>query len=431
MIDPAAIRTTRLPNGLTLITERIPTVRSASVGVWARTGARDEPAELNGISHFVEHMLFKGTATRSNRDIAFAIDAMGGQLDAFTSKEMVSYWAQVLDEHLPDAFALLADLVRNARFDAGDAEREREVILEEIAAAEDDPEDLLFESFLARFWPDQPMGRPILGTRDTVRCLTADQLRAHVAALGPGDLVVSAAGNLEHEPLVDLVGNAFGDLPAGAARPPRQAPRSAPHLMVLERQELEQVQLYVACEAPRMADEGRYTAHLMNALLGGGVSSRLFQRIREERGLAYSVYSSISSYSDTGYLMVSAGTRPATAATVVELILAELDDLRARPIGNDELLRMQDHLKGALMLSLENTFGRMANLARQEIAFGRTSSLDEILAGIDAVTVDAVHAMAGRLFGPDGLSIGLIARPDAAAKLRARLAPLASGRAPS
>lgn len=415
------IRSTRLPSGLALITERIPTVRSVSVGVWARLGSRDEPAEVNGISHFVEHMLFKGTATRSNRDIAFAIDAMGGQLDAFTSKETVSYWAQVLDEHLPDAFALLADLVRNPRLDATDTEREREVILEEIAAAEDDPEDLLFESFLGEFWPQQSMGRPILGTPATVRSLTPEQLREHLVALGPESLVVAAAGNLEHERVHELVAGAFGDLPAGPVRPPRVRPRCHPHLLVIERQELEQVQLYVASEAPPSTDPQRYCAHVLNALLGGGVSSRLFQRIREERGLAYSVYSSIAGYSDTGYLMVSAGTRPATAATVIELVLEELERLQATPITGDELRRMQDHLKGALMLSLENTLGRMSNLARQEIAFGRPFSLDEIIAGIEAVTVESVHEVARRIFGSGTLSVGLIARPGAAADLRRQL----------
>lgn len=423
MIDPAAIRRSRLDNGLTVISERIETVRTVSLGVWSTRGSRDEAPERNGITHFVEHMLFKGTATRSNRDIAFETDAMGGQLDAFTSKESTAYWAQVLDEALPQAFDLLADLVRHPRLDPDDVEREREVILEEIAEAEDDPEDLLYESFHERFWAGHPMGRPILGTPATVGSFSQPMIQETVESVAPGDLMIAAAGNLQHEQLEALAREAFGHLPARPAGPERIAPRACPHLMILEREQLEQVQLYVACVAPPIDDPERYSVHLLNTLLGGGVSSRLFQVIREERGLAYSIYSSVAPYSDCGYLMVSAGTRPTNAALVVELILEQLGALRAEPITADELHRMKDHLKGALMLSLENTFGRMANLARQQTAFGRTFSLDEILAGIDAVTVESVLAAAQRLFGPDGaLSVGMIARRDVAEELRRQFA---------
>ncbi len=422
MIDPSAIRRTTLENGLMLVSERISTVRSASIGVWVKMGSRDESEALNGVTHFLEHMLFKGTLSRNTRQIAVAIDSMGGQLDAFTSRENACYYAMVLDEHLADALDLLADLVTNPRLNPEELERERGVVLEEIASAEDDPEDLLFETFLSRFWSGHPMGRPILGTRDTVRSFTPDLLRHQVRAIAPGDLLVAAAGNLHHEELEALVREHFGALPELESTRERVAPSCQPHFTIIPSRDLEQVQLYVACEAPSTAEPVRYGAHVFNTLLGGSVSSRLFQSIREERGLAYSVYSSLSGYSDTGYLWISAGTGPESVPLVFELIVQELDRLRQEPIAPDELARVKEHLKGGLMLSLENTFGRMANLARQEMTFGRTFSLDEILAGIDAVSIDDVQSIANRLFDPSTLSAGLIARRQVADELRSRYA---------
>lgn len=418
MIDPAAIRVSRLDSGLTLITERIPTVRSASIGFWVQRGSRDEPEDRNGIAHFVEHMLFKGTSTRSNRDIAFAIDAMGGQLDAFTSKELTSYWAQVLDEQLPAAFELLADLVQRPRFDPDEMERERRVILEEIAAAEDDPEDVLFERFQARLWGDNPMGRPILGTVETVSEMSTDMLHEYLRGLRAGDLLVAAAGNLEHEVVEQLAAEWITDIAPGPAQRLRVAPSPHPHVEVIDREGLEQTHLYLACEAPSGASPDRYTVHLLNTILGGSVSSRLFQSIRERHGLAYSVYSVSSGYSDCGYLSVHASTRPENAERVVELALEDLRLLREELVPDEELRRMKDHLKGGLMLGLENTFGRMANLARQQIGFGRTFGLDEILGGIESVTAVAIRELAARLFAEERLAVGAIARPEAATGLR-------------
>lgn len=419
MTESPDLRISRLDSGLTLLSERIPTVRSASVGFWLRRGSRDEPAHRNGVTHFVEHMLFKGTATRSNRDIAFAIDAMGGQLDAFTSKELTAYWAQVLDEQLPAAFELLADLVQNPRFDPEEMERERGVILEEIAAAADDPEDVLFERFQERFWEGHAMARPILGTVESVAAMDADMLHEYLRGLSAGDLVVAAAGNLEHGQLEDLVARWLGDIPPEEApRPERIPPACRPHMEVLEREGLEQTHLYLASEGVPADSPDRFTLNLLNTLLGGSVSSRLFQSIREEHGLAYSVYSAASGYSDSGYLMVNASTRPDNASRVIELALEELRRLRHEPVTEDELQRMKDHLKGGVMLGLENTFARMANLARQQIAFGRIFGLDEILDGIDAVSAEQVQALASELFAEERLSVGAIARPDAAAVLR-------------
>jgi predicted Zn-dependent peptidase len=409
-------------NRLTLLTERIPTVRSASIGIWVKRGSRDEPQQHNGVAHFVEHMLFKGTSTRSARDIALEIDAMGGQLDAFTSHELAGYYAQVLDERLSDAFDLLADLICNPRFEAAEMERERGVILEEIASAEDDPEDVLFESFLRGFWKEHPMGRPILGTPETVGRMRTEDLRDCVDAVGAADIVVTAAGNLDHEHMRQLIGERLSGMGSEARTAKRTQPKAHAHVRVLERQQLEQVQLYVACEAPSGRDGDRFAAQVLNALLGGTVSSRLFQSIREERGLAYSVYSTMAPYSDTGYLLVSAGTRPPHVEQVVSLILEETRRLQQLQVTDEELARVKAHLKGSLVLSLEGTSGRMAALARAEINFGRVFELERVLEGIDAVGPDDVRRIARRLFAGE-LSAGFIARRDAAEKLRSIYEP--------
>ncbi len=413
----ARSRRTIFDNRLTLLTERIPTVRSASIGIWVKRGSRDEPASHNGVAHFVEHMLFKGTSTRDARDIAFEIDAIGGQLDAFTSHELAGYYAQVLDERLPDAFDLLADLICNPRFDAEEMERERGVILEEIASAQDDPEDVLFESFHRGFWAGNPMGRPILGTPETVARMQTEDLRSFVDAIAAADIVVTAAGNLEHEEMQGLIAERLTVRATETSTSVRERPSACAHVHVLEREQLEQVQLYVACEAPSGRHADRFGVQVLNALLGGTVSSRLFQSIREERGLAYSVYSTLAAYSDTGYLLISAGTRPQHVEQVVSLIVQETRRLQEQLISADELERVKAHLKGSLVLSLEGTSGRMAALARAEINFGRVFDLERVLDGIDAVVREDVCRIAGRLFGGE-LSLGFIARRDVAERLR-------------
>jgi len=419
MFDPAAIRVRRFDNGLTLLTERITTVRSASVGIWVKRGSRDERPEQNGVAHFVEHMLFKGTADRSPRQIAVEIDSMGGNVDAFTAHELSGYYAQALDERLPEAFGLLADLTTAPCFDPEELDRERGVILEEIAGAEDDPEDVLFEAFQRRFWDGHSLARPILGTPETVSGFDRDDLCGWMNAIGAADMVVSAAGNLDHDAVADLVAERLGDLPAGTPRSPRMAPSITPHVQTIKR-DVEQVQLYIAGPGPSLADDDRFAAYLLNTMLGGGVSSRLFQTIREERGLVYNVYSSVASYSDTGYVWIGAGTRPQSADVVLDLIEVELRRLCDEPLQAPELARTKDQVKAGLMLSLEQTFGRMANLARQEIGFGRTFSLDEILEAIDGVDVEDIRRCAQRLFaGP--LSAGCVGGSDAIDELQKAL----------
>lgn len=422
MVNTGTIRRTVLDNGLTLVTERIQTVRSASLGIWVRSGSRSEPIDKAGVTHFIEHMLFKGTQRRTAREIAIAMDAMGGHLDAFTSKEGACYYAKILDERLDGALELLSDIVLNPRFDAAEMERERRVILEEIAATEDDPEDFLHESFLGAFWKDHPLGRPILGNRDSVERLDEEDLRRHFRfAYDPANLVIAAAGNLEHEAVLDRVREEFDQLGPGSGPPESEPPRPHQHFHVLERTDLEQAHVCLGTTAPSRLDDQRYACFLLNTVLGGSVSSRLFQTIREEHGLAYSVYSHMSGYSDAGYLYLYAGTRPQAVPRLLELTIGELRELREVRVDDGELERAKRHLKGNLMLSLENTAARMTNLARQEIQSGERYRLDEIIERIDAVSSEDLQELARRLFDDEVLSVNLLVRRDLADGLRTEL----------
>ncbi len=418
-----AVQRTELENHLIVVTERVPAVRSASLGVWVKIGSRFENPEQAGISHFIEHMLFKGTADRSAKEIAFRIDSMGGQLDAFTTKEHACYYANVLDVHVEDAFELLSDIVLNPLFEAGDMERERAVILEELAAVEDAPEELLWEEFIATFWLDHPLGIPVLGTKETIASLSCEDLRAFFQrAYEPANVVVAAAGHLDHDEVMDFVAGRFGGLENHSVLPESSPPRPFQHFRILRKEELEQVHVAVGCPAPPAAEQSRYAAFLLNAVLGGSISSRLFQRIREEHGLAYSVYSALETYADAGCFWIYAGTRADAAATVLDLIIEELGVLRELPVPADELLRMKENLKGNVVLGLESTAGRMSTLAQQEIYFGRTFDVDEIIAGIDAVDAAEVQQLARQLFADDGISVDLLAQRDTADKLARRFA---------
>jgi predicted Zn-dependent peptidase len=405
-------------NRLVLVTERVPTVRSATLGIWVKMGSRFEAPDQAGISHFIEHMLFKGTRTRTARQIAFAIDAMGGQLDAFTSKEQACYYANVLDVHVGDAFELLADIVLEPLFDAAEMERERAVILEELAAVDDSPEELLWEEFSRTFWLDHPLGIPVLGSRETVEALAREDLAAFFRrAYEPANVVIAASGNLEHEELERYVAERFGALTNRAAATELSAPRPFQHFRILGKEELEQVHVAVGCPAPAATDARRYAVFVLNAVLGGSVSSRLFQRIREEQGLAYNVYSALETYFDAGCIWIYAATRPDAAVTVLELILEELAVLSELPVPGEELSRMKENLKGNVMLGLESTAGRMSSLAQQEIYFGRAYDMDEIIAGIDSVSAEPVQALARELFRDEGIAVDLLARRQVAAEL--------------
>jgi predicted Zn-dependent peptidase len=395
-----------LDNGLRILTEPMSEVRSVSIGVWLARGSRHESAEDGGIAHFVEHMLFKGTATRSAEDIAQAIDSIGGQLDAFTAKEYASYYIKVLDEHLPLAIDILADIVRNPAFNPDDVEREKKVVVEEIKMVEDTPDDLVHEIFTQGFWENHPLGRPILGVRETVESFSAPLLRDYFArSYTAPNLIVSAAGNLEHQRLRELVEAKFGSLPAVAAVSDEQPPSVVPRVLIRNK-ELEQSHVCLGVSSyPQNHDErDRYASYLLNTLLGGSMSSRLFQNIREKRGLAYAVFSGLSAYRDAGSFTVYAGCANDAVGEVIDLVVEELRGVKLAPVPAAELQRAKDHLKGSLMLSLENTASRMSHLARQEIYFERHFGLDDTLQGIERVTVADIQRVAADLFRNGSMS---------------------------
>ena len=379
-------------------------VRSISIGVWLTRGSRDETAERGGIAHFVEHMLFKGTGTRSAEDIAQAIDSIGGQLDAFTAKEYASYYIKVLDEHLPLAIDILADIVRNPAFSPEDLEREKKVGLEEIKMVEDTPDDLVHELFTQGFWENHPLGRPILGTRDTVESFTAGLLRNYFGGVyTAGNLIVSAVGNLEHDRVRELVAEKFGSLAAAGEQAVDDVPTVVPKILVRNK-ELEQSHVCLGVGSYQQNHADRYASYVLNTLLGGSMSSRLFQNVREKRGLAYAVFSGLSAYRDAGSFTIYAGCANEAVGEVIDLCVEELRGVKKAPVPDSELQRSKDHLKGSLMLSLENTASRMSHLARQEIYFDRQFGLDETLIGIERVTTEDVQRVAADLFRNGSLS---------------------------
>jgi len=387
-----------LDNGLRVITERMTQVRSVSIGVWLTRGSRDETADKSGIAHFVEHMLFKGTGTRTAEDIAQQIDSIGGQLDAFTAKEYASYYIKVLDEHLPLAMDILSDIVRNPAFGPDDLEREKKVVVEEIKMVEDTPDDLVHEIFTQGFWENHPLGRPILGTRETVESFGAELLRDyHRKTYNPRNLIVSAVGNLEHDRVRELVEAKFGSLAPVDAPFTDEIPRVVPKT-VIRNKELEQSHVCVGVSSYPQNHDDRYSSYVLNTLLGGSMSSRLFQNVREKRGLAYAVFSGLSAYRDAGSFTIYAGCANEAVGEVIDLVVEELRTVKNSPVPDTELQRSKDHLKGSLMLSLENTASRMSHLARQEIYFDRQFGLDETLQGIEKVTAEEVQRVANDLF---------------------------------
>jgi predicted Zn-dependent peptidase len=393
-----------LDNGLRLITERMPQVRSVTIGVWLTRGSRHETDAQAGIAHFVEHMLFKGTATRTAEDIAQAIDSIGGQLDAFTAKEYASYYIKVLDEHLPLAVELLADIVLRPAFEAEEVEREKKVVLEEIKMVEDTPDDLVHELFTQHFWEGHPLGRPILGSRETVESFTPGLLREYFrrAYVAP-NMVVSAAGNLDHAQLRDLIVRAFAEVPSEGELVGEEPPEVVPQV-ITRTKELEQSHVCLGTNSYPQRHDDRYVSYILNTVLGGSMSSRLFQNVREKRGLAYSVFSGLSAYRDAGNITIYAGCAADAVDQVIDLCVEELRTIKRESVPGTELQRAKDHLKGSLMLSLENTASRMSHLARQEIYFDRHFGLDETLAGVQRVSTGDVQRVAADLFSNGSLA---------------------------
>lgn len=402
-----------LPNGLTVLTEVMPAVRSVAVGIWVKSGSRLEPPTLNGISHFIEHMVFKGTAHRSAEEIAGEIDALGGNLDAFTAKEMVCFNTKVVDEHLPRAFDLLTDLVLAPVFREADISKERGVILEEIKMDEDNPDYLVHELFTQNFWRGHALGRPILGTKETLEGFNHQVVEDFFQRrYGPNQMVITAAGHLDHARFVTLVGERFLALRAQPDGASDSVPQSHAHITCRSKRELEQVHLCVGVPCYPLPHEKRYVMALLNMILGGGMSSRLFQNIREREGLAYAIFSDLQAYRDTGCLTVYAGTGRETARQTLPLILEEFTRLKREPVAAEDLRRARDNFKAGLVFSLESTTSRMAKLAREEIYFGRTFSTEEILEAIDRVTPEEIQVAAHDFFQPQLVGVTALGHLD-------------------
>ncbi|HLH01711.1 MAG TPA: pitrilysin family protein [Bryobacteraceae bacterium] len=400
-----------LSNGIRIVTEAMPYVRSVSLGVWVGSGSRVEHGPENGVSHFIEHMLFKGTKNRSSEDIARSVDSIGGGLDAFTSKELVSYNTKTLDEHLPFAFDILSDLVLNPLFRDEDIEKEKNVILEEIKMEADQPEFVLHETFLSNFWKGHTLGKPILGTKDTVNKFRREMLFDFYSRVySPTNILITAAGNLKHHEIVRLIEDKFAALPF---RPkPSAGPVPKPHapIIIKKKQSLEQVHITMGVPAYPLAHAERFPLYVLNTVLGGGMSSRLFQNIREKQGLAYAVYSELNLFSDTGCFTIYAGTGVETARQVISSVTKEFRILKDELIDPEELRRAKDYLKGSLMLSLESTSSRMSNLARQELYFDRFMSLDEMLESIESVTREQVQKIAAEFFHAENIGLAMLGR---------------------
>ena len=409
--SPRNIRKHTFPNGLTLLTESMSHVRSVSLGIWLTNGSRQERPERGGITHFIEHMVFKGTRTRTAEQIARSMDSIGGHLDAFTAKECVSFSAVVLDQHFTQALDVISDLVLHPLFDSDDIRKERSVVLEEIKSEEDNPEYLLHELFTQKFWKDHPLGRPILGTRQTVGALDRLAIQSHFErSYLPNNMVIAVAGHLRHQRVRDQIWSRFQDLRPQKHRPAQRPPVVQAHITLKNREFLEQAHLCLGVPSYPLTHERRYACYVLNTLLGGGMSSRLFQKIRERQGLVYSVFSELMPYRDAGGLLVCAGTSAASVPRVIASVMEEFRDLKENPVLPEELRRAKDQLKGSIMLGLESSSSRMSNLARQEMYFGRFLSLDEIIEKIESVTAEDLTHIARESFQTDKIALTVLGR---------------------
>lgn len=405
------VEVTRLEDGPTVLSERMAGLRSATVGVWVRRGSRHEPSELNGICHFIEHAVFKGTERRTALDIAVESDRLGGHLDAYTTHEMTGFAMKVVDTAVPQALDLIADMLARPLFDEEELEREQRVIIEEMKMVEDTPDEFLAEIFSAAYFPEHPLGRPIEGTPETVSSFGHERTASfHARAFSARNLVVAAAGNVEHERLVELVSRAFdarddarADEPEGMEPPAQAAP-----IIVRRKKGLEQAHMILAAPWPSARDDERYAATLLSSVVGGGTSSRLWQSVREERGLAYSVGAVGSHFTDTGVFQIYAGTSPSQLGEVLDLSLLELRRIVREPVPEDELRLAKDQAVSSILLSLESTSARAGTLARQEIVHGRRVSPDEVIARIERVTPDEIQSLARQYLRTEALALGVL-----------------------
>jgi predicted Zn-dependent peptidase len=402
----AGVRRTVLPGGLRVITETLPSVRSAALGIWAGVGSRDEDHDHAGATHYLEHLLFKGTRRRTALEISAALDAVGGELNAFTAKEYTCYYARVLDSDLPLAIDVLSDMVNSSLIEPRDVDAERGVILEEIAMNEDDPSDLVHEAFSAQLFGDTPLGRPILGTVDSINSISRERIFEHYRArYTPDGLVIAAAGNLDHDKVVDLVAEAFGPVLTGDRQPvpPRltgpEADGATGTGVRLVSRPIEQANLVLGCAGLARGDRRRFALGVLNSALGGGMSSRLFQEVREKRGLAYSVYSFSSQHAETGMWGIYAGCLPAKADEVLAICRDEVAKVIADGLTDEELDRGKGQLRGSIVLGLEDPSSRMSRLGKAELVYPRLEPVDEVLASIEAVTGQDVRDVAAEVLG--------------------------------
>jgi predicted Zn-dependent peptidase len=426
------VQSTKLANGIVVLTEHMPGLRSVTAGIWVRRGSRHELPELNGICHFIEHTVFKGTRRRSAHDIAVESDRLGGHLDAYTTQELTGFAFKVADTGLDLAFDLLSDMLSQPRFDAEDLRREQKVILEEMKMVEDTPDELLSELFNAAYFPDHPLGRPIEGTADTVPTFDHDITRTfHEREFSPQNLVIAAAGNVDHGRLVASAERAFADHVADTARNvsnsqtrsnPIDKPFTAAPILIERKPELEQAHLIVASPWPSALSQDRYAASLLASVLGGGTSSRLWQKIREQRGLAYSVGAGGSTFPDIGVFSIYAGTSPDQLDEVLDISLGELRRVVNESVSAEELKLVKDQALSSILLGLESSSARASTLARQEIVHGRRISPDEMIKNLEAVTCDDMQRVACQCFVSDKLALGALGNLNGFSVDRSRLA---------
>ncbi|MEK6743756.1 MAG: pitrilysin family protein [Nitrospirota bacterium] len=397
-----------LSNGIRIVSETLPKSRALSIGVWVKVGARHEPREIGGVSHFIEHLFFKGTQKRTAKDIATEIDSLGGEMNAFTSQETTTYYVKVLDEHLATAIDILSDILLGSKFDPAEMEKERKVILEEIKGVEDTPDDYIHELFTGTVWADNSLGRPILGTRDTIKSLKHTDILSYIDNYySPREIVISVAGNFEHGRLIELLEEAFGKLSRSGIPKLEETP-GFNRAVTVKKKQLEQVQVCLGCRGLHFTHDDRFGIMALNTILGNSMSSRLFQEVREQNALAYSIYSYVTAYRDTGLLTIYAGTDPANTLQAIQLIVKELRKIRDEGITPAEETRVKNQLKGNLVLSLESSNSHMSRIARQEIYFGKYLSFDDTIKAVDKVTAEQIQRIAQQLFTRESLSLSIL-----------------------
>jgi predicted Zn-dependent peptidase len=399
---------TVLPNGVRIITEEIDYVRSVSVGLWVGAGSRDEREGYEGISHFIEHMFFKGTKNRTARDLAESLEAVGGQLNAFTTKEYTCFYAKVLDEDMDLAIDVLSDMFFESLFDEKEIEKEKKVVIEEIKMYEDSPDEIIHDIFSEQVWNDHSLGKPILGTEESIRDLSREKILHYLDQhYAPDNLVIAVAGKIKHDDVLKKLTPVYGEFKRGARRVLEGTPTGQTVQKIITK-DTEQMHLVLGVPGFGQDDEDMYPLHIVNNILGGGLSSRLFQGIREQRGLAYSVFSYHSTYVDTGLFAIYAGTTPSNSEEVVECILAELLDIKKNGITEGELERTKAQIKGGLFLGLESASSRMSRLGKTELTYNRVVTPEEVVEKLERVTLEDVKRVAKRLWEKDKLSLVML-----------------------